>query len=144
MPVRLVGHWEDEGWIPTVSEFWLWRFLADDLGVEWWMWPVRDVPGDVCQRDTLEAILGESTGTRVFLEPNRLGAPLDSHIPLPEFTHPDDACYVFGSAHFNPVPGHRRPTDPVVAIPTPHRLGTLWPHQCAAIVAYDRAVKTWR
>lgn len=111
------------------------------------MWPVSGIrQGErevtLHERQSLPDILDENEDLAfVFLEPvsERLGV---NPAPLQDFEHPEDVLYVFGSAHFNPVAaGLTRPGDAVVALPTLHNKGVLWPHQVLVAVLYDRMVK---
>lgn len=148
MTVAVAGHWE-LSWNTPIKEAELWNLPLRDFDVsEWWMWPVSGIRHNeskvnLHERRNLETILGENDGRRVFLEPEN---PLRPHggVDLRTFEHPDDALYVFGSAHFDPVASHKQPGDLVVTIPTVHNKGVLWPHQCAVIVLYDRMVKSWQ
>lgn len=150
MTVKVAGHWE-LSWNTPIKEAELWNLPLRDFGVEdWFMWPVSGIrPNErevtLHERENLASILEENTAlTWVFMEPpcERLGV---EPVSLVDFEHPDDALYVFGSAHYNPVAaGHGRPGDAVVALPTLHDKGVLWPHQVLVATLYDRMVKSWQ
>jgi hypothetical protein len=87
----------------------------------------------------LEAV-GDNT-QRIFVEAAFPKAEPD-HQFLPDFEHPEDAVYIFGSAHFNPCAYRKRAQDIALAIPTAGMKGVLWPHQCLVTIMYDRMVKS--
>lgn len=145
----VVGGWE-LGWSAPIKEVELWMFVLREFDVsDWWMWPIsgiRNPEADVRlhERDTLDEILAEVPGTRVFVEPRNSSHPasLDSTW-LHDFEHPDDAVYIFGTAYHNPVIAHKG-GDIQVTIKTERDNGVLWPHQCLLCILHDRMVKSWR
>lgn len=147
--VRVAGHWEQSYNKPEI-EINYWNLPLRDFGVkELYMHPIVDVFNNeekrvhLYQRETFKEILEENQDVpHVYFEP-RLISNFDS-ILLPDFNHPKDVLYIFGSAHFNPVIGHKREQDIVVTIPTIHNRGVLWPDQCILIVLYDRLIKNER
>ena len=147
MSVSVVGHWE-LSWNTPIKEAELWNLPLRDFGVEdWWMWPVSGIRHNeqkvrLSERRDLNTILDHVTNQRVFIEPRGF-YDLES-IDLPDFTHPEDVTYIFGSAHFNPTIGSMGPDDVAVTIPTIGNAGVLWPHQCLVTILYDRMVKSWQ
>jgi len=146
--IVVVGHWE-LSWNTPIKEAELWNLPLRDFGVkDWWMWPVTGIVHNerevtLHERPNIQTILKENSDkTRVFVEP-RGHFELDS-IDLPEFEHPDNAMYIFGSAHFNPTIGNKEVDDLAVTIPTLGNAGVLWPHQCLVALMYDRMVKSWQ
>jgi len=141
--VTVVGHWEWRDMVP-MTEAPLWNLPLRDFGIEdWRMVPVSGIKNS--QRkvelseypDYASALEDGTDRPRVFIEPRTVHQnPITTW--LPNFRHPKDCIYIFGSAHYNPTMFHRRPDDPVVTIPTVQNRGVLWPHQAALIVLYDR------
>jgi hypothetical protein len=111
------------------------------------MWPqsgVRNNERDVTLReyDSFHELLRSLPDLpRVYLEPE--GHHTARGQWLHEYNHPEDAIYIFGSAHFNPVLAGREPRDTVVTIKTVGDKGVLWPTQCLVTVLHDRLVKSW-
>jgi len=151
--ITIVGHW-DIGYHAPITEQFYWSFPLRDFKVdEWWMSPIsgiRNVEGHSITlkeansyQDIFEQI--DPDIQRVFLEPinKAQGVTKDDIIWLHDFKHPNDAVYVFGSAHYNPT-ALKRDQDVIVTIKTIDDKGVLWGDQCAAIVLYDRMVKSWQ
>jgi len=151
MGISVAGHWE-LSWSAPLKESELWNFPLREFDVtEWWMWPVtgiiqREAKVNLHERRDLYEILEEAEGTRVFLEPRKefQQFPSGSNVDLPDFEHPENPLYIFGSNHFNPTIAHVREGDPIVTIPTVRNDGVLWPHQCLVALLYDRMVKSCR
>ena len=144
--IAVAGHWE-LSWNSPIKEAELWNLLLRDFGVtEWHMWPVSGVKNNewrlvnLIEHPDFNSILEANQDlTRVYVEPS-------TGISLEEFEHPENALYIFGSAHFNPVLGHLRDEDKSLFIPTIQNKGALWPHQCLTTILYDRLIKDgpWR
>lgn len=62
----------------------------------------------------------------------------DGEQSIVTFTHPEDACYVFGPDHESNT--HLHPGAPTVSIPSDG--AHLYSHHAGAIVLYDRLFKT--
>ncbi len=78
----------------------------------------------------------------IYLVVNHKGRyPVDDAIPLPEFTHPECATYIFGDDDGGPLLAPNEVAK--VTIPTEYGLG-LFAVQAGAIVLYDRMAKRWR
>lgn len=147
MAVTVIGHWE-LSWNTPLKESELWQFPLREFGVEdWVMFPVtgiriREPKVTLIEAHTMDEALELSKGVRVFVEP---AFPKDlGHVYLPEFDHPEDVTYIFGSAHLNPAAARKTDGDIVLAIPTLDNKGALWPHQCLLTILYDRLVKSWQ
>lgn len=144
--ITVVGHWE-LSWNTPIKEVELWNMQLRDWGVDrWLMWPVTGIVNNEQQfvplteyPDVQSALDDLTPCSRVFLEPSIEGSTM-----LPEFQHPEDVVYIFGSAHFNPVIANCREQDDVVTIPTAANAGLLWPHQALSVVMYDRLTKQWQ
>lgn len=148
--VTIAGRWE-LSWNTPIKEFELWNLAMRQFGVtDLYMWPVsgiRSPKNDVHVHeyphlDDYLPIVRE-LGTLVYCEPAFPKAEPD-HQFLPEFKHPEDAVYIFGSAHYNPCSHRKTENDIALAIPTIQGGGTLWPHQCMVTILYDRMVKSWQ
>lgn len=144
----VVGSWE-LGYNAPLNESYLWAYPLRDFGVvDWRMWPVSgikcpDQKVELTEYPDIDAALDGLTGTRIFVEPSKTNFPLDVTW-LHEFDHPEDAIYIFGSAHFNPTVGRITENDMALQMPTLNNDGVLWPHQVMVAVLYDRLVKSWR
>lgn len=78
--------------------------------------------------------------TKVLVQP-AAGRWVQGDIPLPEFDHPEDAVYIFGPEDGHLPPEEEGEYDCKVYIPQSRSHVTLYAHQAAAIVLYDRLVK---
>ena len=135
MTVAVAGVWE-LGWNTPIKEIELWEYPLRDFGIDaFYMTPVSGIHSSaVVERHTIEEILSENEDlVHVFVDER------GTH-ELPTFSHPRNALYIFGKASLSLHP-MARPGDITLRIPTPHNLATLWPHQCAALVLYDRFMK---
>jgi hypothetical protein len=145
--IKVAGHWEME-WNTPIKEAELWNFLLRDFGIkDWYMWPVTGIKHNeeasvhLHERDTFDQILEENKDlAHVFLEPDNPVYPHNG-IDLRKFKHPKKVLYIFGSNHFNPILAYKKKNDVSVTIPTIDNKGVLWPHQCLAILLYDKLVK---
>jgi tRNA(Leu) C34 or U34 (ribose-2'-O)-methylase TrmL len=81
---------------------------------------------------------GDESFTRVLVQPQN-GRNLQGEHSLIDFVHPENAVYIFG-----PDDGHLQAAayDTSVYIPQADGRTVLWSHQAAAIVLYDRLVKS--
>ena len=136
--IVLAGLWE-LGWNTPIKEADLWEMVARDFGVTIAMCPVSGVrlwwEGGLLEYADLPAAL------------TALGLPgvfVDEHgtVPLRDFVHPESCVYVFGKTSTSALYAMRE-GDVSVSVETPGQLGMMWAHQAAAIVLYDRQVKSW-
>lgn len=150
MAAIVVGHWE-LSWNTPIKEAELWNLPIRDFGLtDWRMWPVSGIVHHeqavtLTEYPNFQSILADldDAVTRVFVEPNSEPFVLDS-VSLPDFKHPENVAYIFGSAHFNPTISNMRDQDLAVTVPTVLNDGVLWPHQCLVTIMYDRLVKSWQ
>ena len=151
MMIKVAGRWELE-WNTPIKEADLWNLLLRDFDVkDWFMWPISGIRNSEIQvnlqeRETFEDILadkGVKGLKRVYFEPYNVVQQPERGIDLREFEHPKDVLYIFGSAHYNPVQGHKTDDDIIVQMPTVHNTGVPWPHHVLAVCLYDRLVKGW-
>lgn len=148
--IKVAGAWE-LSWNSPIKECELWNFVLRDFEIKYWyMWPVSGVRNreqrnvQLIERRDLKEILDETQDLiHVFFEPQNPRFPHDG-IDLRDFEHPKDALYIFGHNHYNPVIHYKKEEDPSVVIPTIQNKGVLWPHQCLAIILYDKLVKEWQ
>lgn len=141
--VKVAGLWE-LGWNTPLAEAWLWQFVLRDFEVhDWFMSPVSGIkvtePGlTLVEYPSIVDTLDANPEQRVFVDEA-------GEISLPNFEHPEDVIYVFGSAGTSPMRQRLvRESDLTVSIPTIQNAGVLWPHQCLLIVLYDRLIKSWQ
>jgi len=139
--VRVAALWE-LGWNTPIKEVELWQFLCRDFDVDaLYMSPVSGISGaPVRERHELVEALTESVldGFDVVCVDER------GTTSLRDFAHPETALYVFGKASQSAMPTCGRFHGVSVRIETRLDAGLLWPHQAAAILLYDRLVKSWR
>jgi hypothetical protein len=149
--IKVAGHWELD-WNTPIKEVELWNLLLRDFAIEdWYMWPVSGIKHTeetwvhLHERPTFNDILTD-TGVKglkqVYFEPYNPVQQPEQGIDLRDLKHPQNVLYIFGSAHYNPVPGHKTNKDILVQVPTVENKGVLWPHQCLAMCLYDRLVKS--
>lgn len=82
---------------------------------------------------------GEPVDHRVLVQPSN-GVNVQGQVSLLDFNHPGgDTLYLFGpdDGHLNEAPSH----DVSVFIPQLASSMTLWSHQAAAVVLWDRVSK---
>jgi hypothetical protein len=145
--VSVAAHWE-QSWNVPLSEATLWAWPLRDFGVsDWRMWPVSGIRCpeqrvELREYESMRELLPALPADRevVFIEPADQNFPVEDRVLLPDFDHPENAAYIFGSNHFNPTVAHRT-NEPVVTIPTVENSGVIWSHQCLVTVLYDRLVK---
>ena len=150
--IAVAGHWE-LSWNTPIKEAELWNLVLRDFAVEdWWMWPVSGIRQNekrwvhLYERPDIKTILAEVDPDlqRVYAEPKNIKYPHDG-ADLPDFDHPENVLYIFGSIGNNPMIGNFRPgVDLSLTIPTVHNTGVPWPHQCLMVILYDRLVKKCR
>jgi len=138
MTVKVVGCWEF-GWSTPIMEYDLWHFTMRDFVVdEWLMTPVSGIrQQQVAERPFLQDVLLENPSlTPIYCDEN-------GEADLASFSHPEDCLYIFGKASFSPWIAAGSPVGASLRIDTPStKKGLLWPHQCAAIILYDRYIKS--
>lgn len=145
----MIGHWE-QSYLAPLTEAPFWALPLRDFGVcDWWMHPVSGVVNNeqqvrLSERASLEDCMAElADRTFVFVEPPTPAFPVTTDPEwLVDFDHPDEAVYVFGSAHFNSMlQGYDPNRDRHIALETHGNKGVLWPHQVAVTVLHDRLMK---
>jgi tRNA(Leu) C34 or U34 (ribose-2'-O)-methylase TrmL len=135
MTVKVAGVWE-LGWNTPILEIDLWEYPLRDFGVDkFFMMPISGVQSDVViERQTMEEILAENQDlVHVFVDERGTQT-------LEDFVHPENALYVFGRVSLSVLPLARE-QDVSLKIRTPRQIATMWPHQVAGIVLYDRFMK---
>lgn len=137
--IRIAGLWE-LGWNTPIKEADLWQVLLGEFGVErWYMAPISGIAGPSMLSEVadLQQVVDDHRDEGVSIVfVDEKGAT-----PLREFTHPANALYVFGKTSQSAMLAFSRVSDTSVRIETP---GGLWAHQAAAVVLYDRLVKSWQ
>lgn len=141
MSAAVIGVWE-VGYSYPLLEAEVWRHPLREFGVtEWVMTPTSGVAiPELRETNDLQGeIMAQSERRRVVFV-DEAGATR-----LPEYQHPEHACYVFGRSSFSPLRayGPSVPHDSVI-IPTRASTGLLWAHQAAVVVLLDREVKRGR
>lgn len=139
--IKVAGLWE-LGWNTPIKEMDLWEYPLRDFGVDCLhMAPVSGIADpfvrehadlstalDQFRRDGLQVVFLDERGKTT----------------LREFEHPENVAYVCGKASLSAMSAYGKPGDVSVRIETVANGGMLWPHQAAALVLYDRLVKSWR
>lgn len=85
----------------------------------------------------LDALLNSSEfsgHTHIYVDEN-------ADTELTDFSHPENAVYIFGRTSYDVIV-HKKEDDLGVKIPTVTNNGGFWAHQAAAIMLYDRFLKT--
>lgn len=134
--VKVAGCWE-LGWNTPILEFDLWHFLLAEFAVdELIMTPVSGIDGQVTEFRSMQDALEANKGlVSVFCHE-------DGEHDLDTFYHPENAIYIFGKANYSPFNNlHKQYGGTSLKIRTNANRGTLWPHQAASIVLYDRFLK---
>jgi hypothetical protein len=134
--IAVAGLWE-LGWNTPIKEIDLWEHPLKDFGVTtFYMTPVTGIFNPYVQeRHGMEDILRENAHlTFVFVDERGTE-------DLTTFEHPEHALYIFGRSSTSAMAAWGREGDRSLVIPTVQNSGTLWPHQAAAIVLYDRMLK---
>jgi hypothetical protein len=146
--VVVAGHWEI-GYNTPMIEAYQWQFPINEWKVDkWLMCPVSGIKvgsnklGLEEFADYEKMLESCPDLVRVFIEPRTKHQNPDT-IWLDDFEHPEDAVYIFGSAHYNPTLKHKREQDFVVSIKTKIDSGGLWPSQCLCLVLDDKRRKGW-
>lgn len=151
MSITVVGHWE-QSYLTPLTDSYFWAYPLRDFAVtNWLMHPVTGIVNHesavtLTEHHDFQSCLANVTGRLVFVEPINQAFPQTANPTwLHEYTHPDDAVYIFGSAHFNPMAGGNFDPDlhDHIAIATANNNGILWPHQALVTVLHDRLVKSW-
>lgn len=134
--VRVAGLWE-LGWNTPIKEVDLWEYPLRDFEVEaFYMAPISGIRHAMVQeRNSIEEIIKECGDYSLVFVDER------GKIPLKEFEHPKKALYIFGKASESTMPMAKH-GDHTLRIETRINRGMLWPHQAAALVLYDRLMKT--
>lgn len=135
--VKVVGIWE-LGYNVPLLEYDIWTYMLRDFCVDqWYMAPITGIDRDVTEIPSIEKV--------VELNPDLTVVLVDEHgeTPLAKFVHPRNTLYIFGKANQGPSAGREGDISVRIETPTGSR-GMLWPHQAAAIVLYDRQVKSWQ
>jgi hypothetical protein len=136
MTVKIAGIWE-LGWNTPIKEIDLWYYCLTDFGIEsFYMTPITGIKSPwVIEKDTFEEILKENKDyTYVFVDER-------TENTLTDFVHPEKALYIFGRVNTGSYFHLMRKKDLTVKINTPENKATLWPHQVAGIILYDRFIK---
>ena len=132
--IKVVGCWE-LGWSTPIMEFDLWTYPMRDFGVdELIMTPVSGIDAKVTEFKTVADAIDANPGlVPVYIDE-------DADQELLHFQHPPDALYILGKANYSPYATVGKQGIAVRVETKEH--GLLWPHQAAAIVLYDRYMKS--
>ena len=126
--------WED-GWFDNKNELDLWYYPLKDFGVnELAMTPMRGMNTNKVREFSSVRDMIRHYGLPVIV------CTEDGESELNDFTHPEDALYLF-----NRTSGGNLPIIPdhTLKIETKLNKGMLWGHQAASIILYDR-FKKWQ
>lgn len=134
--IKIAGIWEI-GWTTPIMEMDLWRFMIAEFNVdEFIMSPISGIANNLVKEVvSLDQAIHDNPHLNV------VHVTADADVDLTDFAHPLDALYLFGTANHDTVScmevGHQ-----AVRIPTLTNQGGFWPHQAAAIILYDRYLKS--
>jgi hypothetical protein len=135
--VKIAGCWDTLMLpSPAVEYNSRWRFLVRGFDLDGiYMAPVMGCQRVIEVEDIMEAVEVNKNLVPVLVDecsPNQLQS----------FEHPQDALYIFGRTGMSFFGGWEGVS---VSIEHPHKLTSyLQPDQAAAIVLYDRMIKSWR
>lgn len=136
--VEIVGVWE-LGWNSPIKELDLWEFPLKDFSVSHInMTPVTGLGVNTqCLKEF------HSVEEALSTYPNHQVVFIDEagETELSDFTHPENAIYVFGKTSYSPFKTHAKPGDMSIRIDTIQKSGLLWSHQAATLILYDRMKK---
>lgn len=134
--IKVAGIWE-RGWTAPIMEIELWRFMLREYAIDGFiMTPISGIADDfVTEYKGLEqAIDANPDFTKVHVDAG-------SNVNLEDFDHPENALYLFGTANHDTL--HCKDESHLtVKIPTVTNQAGFWPHQAAAIILYDRYLKS--
>lgn len=135
MSIRIIALWD--GWTTSSKESELWHFMSRDFEItDVVMIPETGlVHQAITEQTSIQAVIDQARGDGFTV----VGLDENGTIELSDYTHPENAAYVFGRGSRNPSID----VDVAVRIATPLTGGLLWGHQAAAIALYDRERKSW-
>lgn len=130
--------WE-EGWFETKDELNLWHFPMKEFGVDE-LAAVSSAPRLTAKSNKIREFGSVEQLIQHYQLPIIIGTE-DGEALLQNFTHPEDAIYLF-----NRTSGGQLPIKPehTVCVETHLNKGLLWGHQAASIILYDRLIKSWQ
>ena len=134
--IKVAGMWEF-GWSTPITEYDLWNFPLRDFAVdEWYMSPVTGIA-----KNNLSELANIKES--IELNPDLVPVYIDEkgETELQDFEHPENVLYILGRAASSPYTSNGS-TGLSIRIQTPAMGGMLWPHQCIAMVLYDRMQKS--
>lgn len=134
--IKVAGIWE-LGYSAPLVEFDVWQFMLRDFGVDQWiMTPVSGIAQPIHEVAAMEDAISENPElTPVFVDEK-------GKTTLKDFEHPANALYLFGKASYSPFTALAQEGECSIRVETVNNQGLLWPHQAAAIVLYDRLMKS--
>jgi len=130
--VVVASIWE-EGWNTPIKELDLWYYPLQDFNVdEFAMTPISGIFTDKVQEfHSVDHIIRHYDIPIVICDER-------GENNLVDFKHPADVMYLFSRTSKSLMGNYDYPT---LKIPTPNNKGTLWGHQAASIILYDRYIK---
>jgi len=136
MIVKIASLWE-LGWNTPILEIDLWHFLLRDFGInQCYMVPISGIKHKgVQERATIKDVIDENPSLQVIFCDER------GEQNLKDFIHPENALYIFGKTNFSPFLLEKRKQDISLYFETAMNIGTVWSHQAAGIILYDRLRK---
>lgn len=126
--VVFAGIWE-LGWNTPIKEIDLWKYPLREFGVDHLaMTPISGIKDRfVKEYPDIDSIINTYDLPLIIVDER-------GEIDLENFTHPENALYLFGKASYSPL--HHGAIS--LRINTPENKGMLWPHQAASIILYHR------
>lgn len=134
--IKVAGVWE-QGWNTPLSEYDLWAYPLRDFEVdEWYMTPISGI-----DRPAITEL--KSLDEVIALNPDLIPVYVDEEgeTDLRDFDHPENVLYICGKASYSPWRASGA-TGKSIRIKTIQDKGLLWPHQCMALILYDRMLKS--
>ena len=133
MTVKVLSSWE-LAWNCPIKEEEQWKFPLKEFSVdELIMFPVTGIFSSyTVEYTTYEECVAANQGlTIVFVDEHETGT-------LHDYTHPENALYVFGKTSLSLSTVYKQPGDHSIKIANPNDTVLLLGHQDATLVLHDR------
>lgn len=135
--IVVAAFWE-LGWNTPIKEYDLWHMPMMDFAVkEIAMIPISGIA---------KSQMKEFKNVEDLLENYKELTPVifseEGEVDLADFKHPKDSIYIFGNTNYSPFNRFAKEKGiKSVRFSTPTNKATVWGHQAASIVLYDRHLK---
>lgn len=135
--VIVAGFWE-LGWNTPIKEYDLWHFPMLDFGVQ----EIAMIPVSGIAKSNIKEFKELDSLLEYYNECTPVICSEEGEIDLTDFEHPTNALYIFGNTNYSPFNRFANEKNvKSVRFSTPTGKSTIWGHQAASIVLYDRYLK---